>query len=98
MAQTPPIVEVEVIYALPDEQQLLTVRVPAVATVRQVIAQSGVIERYPELKLAQLNAGVFGKVVDLDAHLHAGDRIEIYRPLTVDPKDARRRRSKLRGK
>ena len=93
-----PGIEVEVIYALPAEQALLTVRVPPNATVRQAIVNSGVLERYQELDLTQIKIGVFGKCATLDTVLRAGDRVEIYRRLTVDPKEARRRRNKRRGR
>jgi len=86
--------EVEVVYALPTEQVLLTVRVPAQATVAQAIRASGILERYPDIDPARTKVGVFGKIVKPDARLSAGDRVEIYRPLTVDPKEARRQRSK----
>jgi len=90
-------IDIEVVYALPAEQKLLTVRVGADATVGQAIRASGLLECYPELELMQVKVGIFGKIVALDRRLRAGDRIEIYRPLTVDPKDARRRRAgKLR--
>ncbi len=85
-------IEVEVVYALPSRQTLLKVLVGAEATVRQAVIDSGVLERHPELDLAQLKVGVFGKRVTLDTRLHAGDRVEIYRPLVADPKDARRKR------
>jgi putative ubiquitin-RnfH superfamily antitoxin RatB of RatAB toxin-antitoxin module len=88
---------VEVVYALPTEQMLVRLQLPPGATVGQAIRQSGLLERYPEIALATVPVGVFGKIVTLDTLLQAGDRVEIYRPLTVDPKEARRRRVKLRA-
>ena len=90
-------IAVEVVYALPAEQALVRVQLPLGATVEQAIRQSGLLERYAEISLATAPVGVFGKSVTLDAVLRAGDRVEIYRPLTVDPKEARRRRVKLRS-
>ena len=84
--------EVEVVYALPEAQTLVCLRVCAGTTVEQALAQSGLLARYPALDLATARVGVFGKIVALDAPLHAGDRVEIYRPLLIEPKEARRRR------
>lgn len=88
--------DVEVVYAMPAAQALLTVRVDDGTTVAQAIRISGVLDRYPEIVLGQTSVGVFGKIVALDARVRAGDRVEIYRPLTVDPKEARRQRGKRR--
>jgi putative ubiquitin-RnfH superfamily antitoxin RatB of RatAB toxin-antitoxin module len=96
MVPMPTHFEVEVVYALPAVQELLTVRVEDGATVEQAIHASGVLDRYPEIVLKRTTVGVFGKIVALDARVRAGDRVEIYRPLTVDPKEARRRRGKRR--
>ena len=87
-----PGMDVEVVYALATEQKLLTVRVGADATVLQAIRESGVLESYPHMDPTRVSVGVFGKTVTLDTRLRAGDRVEIYRPLMVDPKEARRRR------
>ena len=90
--------EVEVVYALPAQQRVLQLRVAAGATVAQAIIQSGLLTQYPEIKPATARVGIFGKIVALDAPLQNGDRVEIYRPLKVDPKEARRRRNKLKNK
>ena len=89
-----PGIEVEVVYALPREQKLFSVRVDTGATVLQAIRASGVLDGYPDIDPAQAGVGVFGKRVTLDTPLRAGDRVEIYRPLTADPKEARRRRAR----
>lgn len=88
-------IEVEVVYADIDRQVLLSVKVPAVATVREALQQSGVGKEFPELNLADCPVGIFGKVIsDPDSRLvKAGDRIEIYRPLLADPKEVRRLRA-----
>ena len=90
--------EVEVVYALPAAQTLVRLRVSAGATVEQALAQSGLLARYPALDPATARVGVFGKIVALDTLLRAGDRVEIYRPLLIEPKEARRRRVNLEHK
>ncbi len=90
-------IDVEVVYALPDEQAMTRLQMAPGATVMQAIQQSGLLLRYPQISIATARAGIFGKIVALDAPLRTGDRVEIYRPLTVDPKDARRRRVKLKN-
>ena len=87
-------ITVEVAYALPQEQTLLRIEVPAGTTLRGAIERSGILQRHPQIDLARDRVGVFGRVASLDDALRAGDRVEIYRPLLVDPKDARRARAK----
>ncbi len=90
-------ISVVVVYALPAEQVVTGLQLPLGATVEQAIQQSGLLARYPEITLGAALVGVFGKRVTLNTMLSAGDQVEIYRPLTVDPKEARRRRVKLRN-
>lgn len=85
---------VELAYALPQEQVLLRLQLLPGASLRDAIAQSGLLDRYPQLDPATLKAGIFGQLVTLDQPLESGDRVEIYRPLQVDPKVARRARVK----
>jgi len=85
---------VEVAYALPDQQVLLELEVEEGTTVRQAIERSGILRRYPGIQLARGCVGIFGRRVELDAPLRDGDRVEIYRPLVADPREARRRRVK----
>lgn len=87
-------IPIEVSYALPKEQLIIALEVPADTTVSQAIEESRVAERYPEIDLAINKVGIFGKLAKLDDSLHAGDRIEIYRPLIADPKEVRRQRAK----
>lgn len=86
-------IEVEVIYALPDRQPLLPVRLAAGATVGDAIRASGVLTLFPEIDLANNKVGIFSKLVKLDDIVRARDRIEIYRPLIADPKEVRRKRA-----
>jgi putative ubiquitin-RnfH superfamily antitoxin RatB of RatAB toxin-antitoxin module len=84
---------VEVAYALPDEQVLLALQVPAGTTLRQAVELSGIRTRYPEIDLERSPVGIFGRIANHDDVLRNADRIEIYRPLVADPKDTRRRRA-----
>ena len=86
-------IEVEVAYARPDEQVLLALRVPRGATVRDAIEASGILKRFPEIDLGKNKVGIFGRLTTLTQPLRERDRVEIYRPLTADPKEVRRRRA-----
>ncbi len=82
--------EVEVVFALPEEQQLLVVSLSQGATVADAIAAAGVAGKFPEIDMDSLEVGIWGRVTDRDALVKAGDRVEIYRPLLRDPREARR--------
>jgi len=86
-------IAVEVAYALPDRQVILVVDVVPGATLEDAIRGSGILEQYPDIDLAVNKVGVFGKLGKLGDALHAGDRVEIYRPLIADPKQVRRQRA-----
>lgn len=84
---------IDVCYGLPDGRSFLaTLDLPEGATVRQAIDASGVLQRHPEIDVDAQKVGVHGKISPLDAVLASHDRVEIYRPLKVDPKMARQRR------
>lgn len=85
--------KVEVAYARPDEQVILSLEVGDGATLETAIQQSGILERFPEIDLKTNKVGVFGKLSKLDAALREGDRVEIYRPLIADPKAIRKQRA-----
>lgn len=85
---------VEVAYALPEKQVILSVTVDEDCTVQKAIEISGILEHFSGIDLFTHKVGIFGKTVGLDTPLQRGDRVEIYRPLLVDPKEARRRRAK----
>ena len=89
----PDAVEVQVCYALPDTAFLRTLNLPAGSTVRQAIEYSGVLHDYPDIDLAVNMVGIYGKKKTLDTVLRQHDRVEVYRPLQADPKEARRRRA-----
>jgi putative ubiquitin-RnfH superfamily antitoxin RatB of RatAB toxin-antitoxin module len=83
----------EVAFGTLDEQVLLTVESNEPLTVEQAIEQSAIQQRFPEIDLKVNKTGIFGKVAKLDAVLNDGDRVEIYRPLIADPKEARKKRA-----
>ena len=87
------LIEVEVAYAKPDEQLIIKLDVAAGTTLQQAIEQSGILDRFPEIDLNQMKAGVFGKLKKLNQSLRDGDRVEIYRPLIADPKEVRKQRA-----
>ena len=83
-------IEVEVAYALPAEQVVVALRVPAGTTALEAIELSGILERFPDIRLSDNPIGVYGRVVDPGRVLENRDRVEIYRPLETDPREARR--------
>jgi putative ubiquitin-RnfH superfamily antitoxin RatB of RatAB toxin-antitoxin module len=87
-------VNIEIIYA---KTATLIIReayiLPVGTTVGEALNTSGLLERYPEIQNAEV--GIFSKPVPLDKRLRESDRVEIYRPLIINPKDNRRRRAKL---
>lgn len=88
-------ITVQVCYAggpAPEQQFLRELRLAAGATLEQAIAHSGVLQAAPEIDLASMQTGIYGKKRPLDTVLREHDRVEIYRPLIADPKHARRRR------
>ena len=85
-------IHIQVCYATPKAQVLRELKVAPGTTLRQAIEQSGILQDLPEIDLATNRVGIFGKIKTLDASLREQDRIEIYRPLIADAKDARRRR------
>jgi putative ubiquitin-RnfH superfamily antitoxin RatB of RatAB toxin-antitoxin module len=87
-------IAVEVAYATPEEQVIIPVQVAEAATVEEAILASGVLEQFSDIDLTKNKVGVFGKACKLDRVLKAGERVEIYRPLIVDPKEVRKERAK----
>lgn len=85
---------VEVAYARPDEQVILALEVEQGTTLEEAVRRSRVLERFPEIDLAQNKVGIFGKLAKLDTPLRPKDRVEIYRGLIADPKEVRKQRAK----
>jgi len=67
-------------------------QLPAGATLADAVRASGLLERHPGIELESAKVGIWGKAATLDTPLRDGDRVELYRPLFVDPKEARRLR------
>jgi putative ubiquitin-RnfH superfamily antitoxin RatB of RatAB toxin-antitoxin module len=88
-----PDINVEVVYALPEKQYLLKVRLKEGSTVEQAITASGILELRTDIDLAKNKVGVFSRPVKLADTVNDGDRVEIYRPLIADPKELRRQRA-----
>ena len=86
--------KIEVAYALPDRQVILAVDVEQGSTIEHAIKQSGILTEFPKINLAKQTVGIFSRTCQLSDKVNDGDRIEIYRPLTIDPKDARRAKVK----
>ena len=84
---------VEVAYALPKEQVIISIEVPKKINIKQAIEKSGIQKKFPEIDLSKNKVGIFGKQTTLDHLLSDRDRIEIYRPLILDPKEMRRKRA-----
>ena len=88
------LISVEVAYALPNKQLIKSLEVPRGPSAIEAVRLSGIDADFEELSLDQsLQLGIFGKVVKGEQALQAGERVEIYRPLQVDPKEVRKRRA-----
>ena len=86
-------VKIEVAYARPETQMILTLYGEEGMTVVQAIEASGILQKFPEIDLKQNKVGIFGKLVKPDTVLRDKDRVEIYRKLLADPKEVRRQRA-----
>lgn len=91
----PDTIAVEVVYALADKQKLLRLSVPYGTSMREAAERSGIAGLFPGLELATAPMGIFGKAVARPEErvLEEGERVEIYRPLIADPKEARKQRA-----
>ena len=95
--KTPDIL-IEVAFATTERSDRRQLQLPLGSTVRDAVVQCGLLAQYPEIDLNKNRVGIFGRLVSQTAILGDGDRVEIYRPLTTDPKEARRRRAAARRK
>lgn len=84
---------VEVVYALPEKQLLLSIRVPVGTTVEEAIELSNIRSHFEDMQVDPGRVGIFGARARMQDELKPGDRVEIYRPLIADPKEARRKRA-----
>jgi len=93
-------IAIEVVYALPHEQRLMRLLVEPGTTAQEALIRSGIPEEYPEVDPASARLGIFGQALgskglaSADQYvLQPGDRVEVYRPLIADPKEARKQRA-----
>ena len=84
---------VEIAYAEPSRAILRELTLPAHSTVADALAASALVSEL-QLDMSQLTLGIWSKPVTMESVLVDGDRIELYRPLTIDPMDARRKRAR----
>jgi len=87
---------IEVAYGTSVDQSLIELKVPSGTTLIEAIRLSGITEYYPEIDLNKSRKGIFSQIAEDETVLQEHDRVEIYRPLIVDPKEARRQRA-LKG-
>lgn len=90
-------ITVEVAYAKPEKQLIITLQVKPGTTLLEAIRLSGMLEQFPEIDLAEAKVGIFSKISPPEAVLREKDRVEIYRPLIADPKESRRKRAEKRS-
>lgn len=83
-------IRVEVVFADSDRQELVVVMLDSGATVADAISASSLEQKFSNYDLATLQVGIWGRLVAHSAQVEDGDRVEIYRPLTRDPREARR--------
>ena len=86
---------VEVVFAMPERQALVELMVDPGATVADAIAASGLEGQFPDQRIGSQPVGIWGRLVTRETRLTDGDRVEIYRQLEIDPKEARRRLAAL---
>lgn len=87
------LIQIEVTYAKPDRQDVMSVKLPEGSTIQQAIEASGLLQRNPEIDVAKAKVGIYGKLSKMDTVVRARDRVEIYRPLIADPKEVRKQRA-----
>lgn len=86
-------IHVEVACALPERQVVRALVVPVGCTAREAVRCSDIAGEFPSLDMAGLALGIYSRLVSDDHVLSEGDRVELYRPLLLDPKEARRQRA-----
>jgi putative ubiquitin-RnfH superfamily antitoxin RatB of RatAB toxin-antitoxin module len=95
VTDTTGMINVEVAFALPDQQKIVALQVPIGTTVYDAAVMSCIVDQFEGLQLAGTPMGIFGKAVKNPQaeEIKHGQRVEIYRPLTIDPKEARANRA-----
>lgn len=86
-------IQVEVVFALPEKQTLVTLHLPEGATARDAVDASGLVAAHPEVDFGSLKLGIWAKLAKPETVLRDRDRVEIYRPLIADPKEVRKQRA-----
>jgi putative ubiquitin-RnfH superfamily antitoxin RatB of RatAB toxin-antitoxin module len=86
-------IKIEVAYAKPDRQVILEVEAEQGITAKEAVLRSGILDEFPEIDIETAKLGIFGKAAAATAVLKPFDRVEIYRPLIADPKEARKKRA-----
>ena len=89
---------IEIVFALPERQFLESVEVPDGAVLADVIRASSLAKTFPGLDHETLATGIWGKIVAQDTEVQDGDRVELYRPLEIDPREARRQKAGPKGR
>ncbi len=91
--KVPQTLHIEVVLAMPDKQELVALDLAAGSTIADAIEQSGISGMFKDFKLDTAKVGIFGQIAAMEQELRDGDRVEIYRPLIVDPKEIRRQKA-----
>lgn len=84
------LLRIRVVYALPDHQVTVDLQLPPGTSLTEAVNRSGLLQKFPEAAARPLSCAIFGRAVPLTYELRDGDRIEILRPLLIDPKQSRR--------
>lgn len=87
------VINVQVIYTLPDRQEMISITLPVGATLKTAVEASGLLQKYPEIDVESGRFGIYARVSRLNTELRDQDRVEIYRSLIADPKEVRRQRA-----
>ena len=87
--------KVELVYIDTDEEFIVSLDMTAAATVADAVEQSQVLDKFPSLKAVDYQLGIYSQEVSAETRLQAGDRVEVYRPLVLDPMEVRRQRAKV---
>lgn len=90
MERVPERPAIEVVHALPDRQRVVGLPLHEGMTAQEAVQASGLLEEFPALRGAVLALGIYGRRIEGEQVLRPGDRVEIYRPLRLDPREARR--------
>jgi len=86
-------INIEVAYALPDVQRVISLQVNEGIELIEAVKQSGILDEFSEIDIEKAKVGIFGKLKKANTALREGDRVEIYRKLIADPKQVRKQRA-----